>query len=1088
MLNLSPKITAAGLALVRDAAATPGKSVAITAVAIGSQSYSPVGTESALKLEFARFPVSGGPLPNGTQVQLAFTITNTDPQNRSTSSQWVGEVGFYAGDTLFAILSKPEPAFFYKSQDIDIPIAYSLDVSALPAGSVTVNASSDAGALAALISGHELKANAHPDIVAALTLETAKVAVVRQAAEAARDAALIQAGVYATEALGRAAVGDGQAFKVQGSGDVAAYEYRRVSSASSTLIAAYPAAAAVQKPSWAGKINGWPDTFFRRVKVGDAFPDGRTRWWDNGAPSSLTSWELVPNPVFQGAALRKTGNANLSGPRIYLSDLQAAPGDTVTVYALIRQVAAPIGMGFYIRPYSAANAGLAAQINGTNDAGTLGLTTSDAPQLIKAECVVPASTSYIGVYPTANTADGKFDVLALWAVRGNAASGPAWPALADGTVAAMESRVDEVANDVAGVEAITNSAFVTTGTVSAAATTITVEGSGFSTNARDLPFCGWGERYSPAGVSFNAVRCKLVSRAAALPSSRWRTLHVLVRTGANSHNGGTLVAKGSITVREDYDSLTDLTILLKDPVSGAVTTLTDASFIGGEYFVAVYARNSAGAYAACGEPRGTLANSLGQSYYLTSSSGAAESSVWFAAAGGSNIRLAFQHLLLTSPGEGVAATLLAQAAPPAALVVPDVVVPPYIYGVQARECNVYFDNLYLSDACDYLHDVTSASSTGQQQNERWTWTPAGAMAAGTLSLAVYDKKTATLLTTKNMEQRAAASSAGTGMTKKVIVIGDSLINAGVITQTLLDNAGGDAMAVSLLGTQGTAPNKHEGRGGWTIANYTTAGPTYYDFTVSGIVTPPALNATEYSHNGAVYRVQTVTLVGGAGTLRCSVTSGGAPLASGTLTKSNGSAGDATIAFTASAVAPGNPFWIGGALNFPQYLADSGAATPDWVFIALGINDGFSYTSDAAVSAAADSAFISLDALIASIKAAGASVKVALMIPTPPSSDQDSHGANYGVGQARWRSKRNVLIWGRQLIAKYAGQEASRVYLVPSNTALDTVNNMQRAAAAPVNSRSTVTVMRQNNGVHPATSGYQQIGDAMWAFLKYYAGA
>lgn len=109
-----------------------------------------------------------------------------------------------------------------------------------------------------------------------------------------------------------------------------------------------------------------------------------------------------------------------------------------------------------------------------------------------------------------------------------------------------------------------------------------------------------------------------------------------------------------------------------------------------------------------------------------------------------------------------------------------------------------------------------------------------------------------------------------------------------------------------------------------------------------------------------------------------------------------------------------------------------------------------------------------------------------MIPTPPSADEDAFGASYSTGQTRWRFKRNIVIWARQLIAKYAGQEASRIYVVPTNTALDTVNNMSRAASAPVNSRSSVNVTRQNNGVHPAASGYQQIGDALWAFLKYYA--
>lgn len=65
------------------------------------------------------------------------------------------------------------------------------------------------------------------------------------AANSARDASLIQAGVYVDEPTGRASVADGQAFKVQGTGDVAAYEYRRVNSGSSTLIATYPSKAAV---------------------------------------------------------------------------------------------------------------------------------------------------------------------------------------------------------------------------------------------------------------------------------------------------------------------------------------------------------------------------------------------------------------------------------------------------------------------------------------------------------------------------------------------------------------------------------------------------------------------------------------------------------------------------------------------------------------------------------------------------------------------------------------------------------------------------------------------------------------------------
>ncbi|TFF58480.1 hypothetical protein EIC84_16275 [Comamonas sp. A23] len=66
----------------------------------------------------------------------------------------------------------------------------------------------------------------------------------------ARDASIAAAGpLYATEAIGRAAVADGETFNVQGSGDIAAYQYRRVNSTTSTLLSTYPASSAVQKTS-----------------------------------------------------------------------------------------------------------------------------------------------------------------------------------------------------------------------------------------------------------------------------------------------------------------------------------------------------------------------------------------------------------------------------------------------------------------------------------------------------------------------------------------------------------------------------------------------------------------------------------------------------------------------------------------------------------------------------------------------------------------------------------------------------------------------------------------------------------------------
>lgn len=91
-----------------------------------------------------------------------------------------------------------------------------------------------------LVQQAEAEAQSAASAVDAAFAEATAAQSARTGAEAARDAALIQAGVFVDEPTGRAAVLDGQAFKVQGAGDVAAYEYRRVSASSSTLVATYP--------------------------------------------------------------------------------------------------------------------------------------------------------------------------------------------------------------------------------------------------------------------------------------------------------------------------------------------------------------------------------------------------------------------------------------------------------------------------------------------------------------------------------------------------------------------------------------------------------------------------------------------------------------------------------------------------------------------------------------------------------------------------------------------------------------------------------------------------------------------------------
>lgn len=57
-------------------------------------------------------------------------------------------------------------------------------------------------------------------------------------------------------------------------------------------------------------------------------------------------------------------------------------------------------------------------------------------------------------------------------------------------------------------------------------------------------------------------------------------------------------------------------------------------------------------------------------------------------------------------------------------------------------------------------------------------------------------------------------------TTTALVIGDSTVNAGVMTQAVMDLFANDGATLNLLGTRGTAPNLHEGRGGWAAYHYT----------------------------------------------------------------------------------------------------------------------------------------------------------------------------------------------------------------------------------------------------------------------------
>lgn len=180
----------------------------------------------------------------------------------------------------------------------------------------------------------------------------------------------------------------------------------------------------------------------------------------------------------------------------------------------------------------------------------------------------------------------------------------------------------------------------------------------------------------------------------------------------------------------------------------------------------------------------------------------------------------------------------------------------------------------------------------------------------------------------------------------------------------------------------------------------------------------------------------------------------------------------------------NAFWdpSTSAFDFSYYMTQQSYESVDYVFINLGINDTFNYTDDDSLKTETTNILARYQTMIDSIHAYNTDIKIGIMVTIPPSANQDAFGDDYFNWQTQWRYKRNNWIWAEALLAYFKNKETSGIYIVPVNVNLDTEHNMQTETVA-VNSRNSSTVVRQNNGLHPADSGYYQIADVVYYWLK-----
>jgi len=354
------------------------------------------------------------------------------------------------------------------------------------------------------------------------------------------------------------------------------------------------------------------------------------------------------------------------------------------------------------------------------------------------------------------------------------------------------------------------------------------------------------------------------------------------------------------------------------------------------------------------------------------------------------------------------------------------VLPPVVYAVAGTEVNLYFQNLILTPPGRvWVFDVTCAK--GRQLVEHWTWLPKDED-VGDLPLALEVRDADDRVVANGMTTiRVASAKAGAGQPLRLLCIGDSGTHASAYTAELLKScAGADQPRLKLLGTHhppfAGPGNVHEGYGGWTFQNFLEK---YTDKPVPG----------DHANRSSPFVF-------------------------------------------------GSP--KGPVFDVPRYIKEScDGVPPDYVTMFLGANELAGIVMNPAKPDLDESIGRVLghaDRLVAGWRAAAPKAKIGLITMYPPT-NQDGFGANYGCSALKYwpyRKAQHRLV--EMMIAKYGQRTDDSLYVIPAYVMLDTEHAFP-TESQPANARSTEKVTRIFNALHLNASGYAQLSDSIFGWLK-----
>lgn len=436
----------------------------------------------------------------------------------------------------------------------------------------------------------------------------------------------------------------------------------------------------------------------------------------------------------------------------------------------------------------------------------------------------------------------------------------------------------------------------------------------------------------------------------------------------------------------------------------------------------------------------------------------------------------------------------------------DIILPRKVYamlgstGTAIEELNIYFPALVQASSTPITIDCIAPK--GRQYEKLFRDQPGNtaisqySTTAGTYNLEIRaNSATQTLVKAQTTTVQVVSKTKASKI--RFLSIGDSITRSGIYAGQIQSTLN-QTSSKGIRTYDGMVTN-HEGRGGWALSTYFSAGnnngldsPFMFPVGVSGSAykgnakfwSDVVGGNADYDHDGFQ------NIAKGWATGSFVYDASGYPL----------TPQDGDVVYDPSKVS-GQKFqtYSGGAwgmvpiqpsnwaFDFGKYLTRYAEAftessvmqAPDIVTIMLGTNDFQSTDGLPGIT----TWLANMTTLIDSIHAYSPTIKVVVVIP-PTGANQDAWGLSVGAGGTSAQYRRNMQLLGRQILTVWDTDAAlaANTYVVNAGMAVDPDYGFD-TTTEPANKFNPTLVTRYSNWVHPNTAGQKQLGDAIAAIIQ-----